>query len=269
MSKNEQNKKNFRENVTKSVGVASVSMTGAAVGLATGSIQLEDADRAADTMLDQTGNATAMATEVNDFEEIVDTEQIPSDIEEVIIHPSEAQIDNEAFKLEELRAPKTRRTHVSEGEEDEEEREEDAIEDAGEDEELIDDDSDNRIDGTVHYADNHVVSGEFIDPSDIETENDSIVDFGRVYTLEDSGATAADVYYDDGTHMVFVDNDGDGIFDTQVFPDGSSPYDISECGFNVSDAEFNNNDDFSYMDSSGCADDDVAANVDIVDSSMV
>lgn len=99
-----------------------------------------------------------------------------------------------------------------------------------------------------------VISGDEIDPNDIEAED--IVAFEEireVYTVDGESYTAAIFHTPDGEELAMVDIDGDDIFDIITTSDvendlysGNAAY-AGDLALSVSDAEMMINDDNSYL----------------------
>lgn len=99
-----------------------------------------------------------------------------------------------------------------------------------------------------------VISGDEIDPNDIEAEDIVAFDEIReVYTVDGESYTAAVFHTPDGEELAMVDIDGDDIFDVLTSTDiendlysGNADY-VGDLALSVSDAEMMVNDDNSYL----------------------
>lgn len=99
-----------------------------------------------------------------------------------------------------------------------------------------------------------VISGDEIDPNDIEAEDIVAFDEIReVYTVDGESYTAAIFHTPDGEELAMVDIDGDDIFDIITTSDiendlysGNAAY-AGDLALSVSDAEIMINDDNSYL----------------------
>ena len=273
MNSKEQNKNHTTDGIARGVGAAGVSMAGAGLGIATGAAQLDDSPaQPTDSIPNSIGDATTMATEVNDFEEITYHDDIPADIEEVVIHPSSAPDPNDGVNLDEIFRKEQRIRPTREEEEKEEKKlsvvvDEEEKEDAQEEDhtEDVSESDSNAI--TSEPTDTDVICGEYIDPTDVEAEAENLFDFGEVYAIEGNGNIAADVFYTDGSQTIFIDSDNDGIFDTEVFPDDPDYLrDITQRNFSIDDAYCDSKD--GYFESSRATSDYMDADADIIDPSM-
>lgn len=92
-----------------------------------------------------------------------------------------------------------------------------------------------------------IVSGEQIDPNDIDMEE--VINFdeiGTVYTVTGESHTAASFHGEDGSELLMVDVDADGIFDVITTPEGELLAETTG-DLNVSDAEVMINDEPVYL----------------------
>lgn len=261
------------ESIAKSAGVAGLSLTGAGLGMATGAVQMENVDtQSADGSLDQTGNAASTATEVDDFEEINQSELTTNDIEEVMMHKSDAPETNDGIDLEEIFRKEQRIRPI-----DTDDKKALSI-DAKKIEHTEMDDTDEvemEVEGEANYSagilgEAPIVSGEFVDDIEPVSNEKTILEFGEVYAIEGNGDLAAEVIYSDGKHVVYVDDDKDGIFDTELNPD--DPYiirDIASYNIFIDDAHANSNVSTDYIEPTETNYDDPSLASDIIDPSVL
>lgn len=118
-----------------------------------------------------------------------------------------------------------------------------------------------------------IIAGEFIDPTDIQTETEAVIQYGNVetaYNEDGSIINTAAVHYD-GSDAVMHDVDGDGVFDIIIDDANNREILVSGLNLTVGDALVDSaNNDMDYFMGEGTLLDDIApfAGDDIIDPSM-